>query len=81
MPFCCPMPPTWSSLVPSLPPALRLRNLRRVARELGEEVTDDELMAMIAEFDKARAAPRFSALISGCSLGGGAFLRSLRGGR
>merc|ERR1712000_354298 len=28
-----------------------LRNLRRVARELGEKLTDDELQAMIDEFD------------------------------
>lgn len=29
-----------------------LRNLRRVARELGENMTDEELRAMIDEFDK-----------------------------
>lgn len=29
-----------------------LRNLRRVARELGENMTDDELRSMIDEFDK-----------------------------
>lgn len=28
-----------------------LRNLRRVARELGENMTDEELRAMIDEFD------------------------------
>lgn len=28
-----------------------LRNLRRVARELGESMTDEELRAMIDEFD------------------------------
>lgn len=30
---------------------ITLRNLRRVARELGEEVDDEELFAMIKEFD------------------------------
>jgi hypothetical protein len=30
---------------------ISLRNLRRVARELGEEVDDEELQAMIDEFD------------------------------
>lgn len=31
---------------------INLRSLRRVARELGENMTDDELQAMIDEFDK-----------------------------
>lgn len=31
---------------------ISLRNLRRVARELGEQLTDEELRAMIDEFDK-----------------------------
>lgn len=31
---------------------INLRALRRVARELGENMTDDELQAMIDEFDK-----------------------------
>lgn len=31
---------------------ISLKNLRRVARELGENLTDDELQAMIDEFDK-----------------------------
>ena len=31
---------------------ISLRNLRRVARELGEDLSDDELQAMIDEFDK-----------------------------
>ena len=31
---------------------ISLRNLRRVARELGENLNDDELQAMIDEFDK-----------------------------
>ena len=31
---------------------ISLRNLRRVARELGENLSDDELKAMIDEFDK-----------------------------
>lgn len=44
----------------------RLRNLRRVARELGEEVSDDELLAMIAEFDRARGAHRDPAAV-GCA--------------
>jgi centrin-3 len=30
---------------------ISLKNLRRVARELGEGMTDDELQAMIDEFD------------------------------
>mmetsp|Transcript_48281 Transcript_48281/g.105078 ORF Transcript_48281/g.105078 Transcript_48281/m.105078 type:complete len:178 (-) Transcript_48281:363-896(-) len=32
--------------------AISLKNLRRVARELGEKLSDDELKAMIDEFDK-----------------------------
>lgn len=32
--------------------AISLRNLRRVARELGESLGDDELQAMIDEFDR-----------------------------
>lgn len=31
---------------------ITLKNLRRVARELGENMTDEELQAMIDEFDK-----------------------------
>ena len=31
---------------------ISLRNLRRIARELGEPLADDELQAMIDEFDK-----------------------------
>ena len=31
---------------------ISVRNLRRVARELGENMTDDELRSMIDEFDK-----------------------------
>jgi centrin-3 len=31
---------------------ISVRNLRRVARELGEVLSDDELQAMIDEFDK-----------------------------
>ena len=31
---------------------ISLRNLKRVARELGENLSDDELQAMIDEFDK-----------------------------
>ncbi|XP_073534804.1 centrin-3 isoform X1 [Phyllobates terribilis] len=31
---------------------ISMRNLRRVARELGENMTDEELRAMIEEFDK-----------------------------
>ena len=31
---------------------ISLPNLRRIARELGENLTDDELQAMIDEFDK-----------------------------
>ena len=30
---------------------ISLRNLRRVARELGENMTDEELRSMIDEFD------------------------------
>jgi len=32
--------------------SISVRNLRRVARELGEELKDEELQAMIDEFDK-----------------------------
>ena len=32
--------------------AISVKNLRRVARELGENLQDDELQAMIDEFDK-----------------------------
>ena len=32
--------------------AISLKNLRRVARELGENLQDDELQAMIEDFDK-----------------------------
>ena len=31
---------------------ITLRNLRKIARELGENLSDDELQAMIDEFDK-----------------------------
>ena len=31
---------------------INLKNLRRVARELGETLGDEELQAMIDEFDK-----------------------------
>ena len=31
---------------------ISLTNLRKVARELGENLSDDELQAMIDEFDK-----------------------------
>eukprot|EP00360_Condylostoma_magnum_P001314 CAMPEP_0168316084 /NCGR_PEP_ID=MMETSP0210-20121227/14216_1 /TAXON_ID=40633 /ORGANISM="Condylostoma magnum, Strain COL2" /LENGTH=80 /DNA_ID=CAMNT_0008294545 /DNA_START=272 /DNA_END=514 /DNA_ORIENTATION=+ len=31
---------------------ISLKNLRRVARELGEHLSDDELQAMIDEFDR-----------------------------
>ena len=31
--------------------AITVRKLRRIAKELGEDVHDDELMAMIEEFD------------------------------
>ena len=31
---------------------INVRNLRRVARELGEQLGDEELQAMIDEFDK-----------------------------
>lgn len=31
---------------------ISLKNLKRVARELGETLTEDELQAMIDEFDK-----------------------------
>ena len=31
---------------------ISVRNLRRIARELGENLSDEELQAMIDEFDK-----------------------------
>ena len=31
---------------------ITLKNMRRVAKELGENLTDDELQAMIDEFDR-----------------------------
>ena len=31
---------------------ITLKNMRRIARELGETLTDDELQAMIDEFDR-----------------------------
>lgn len=31
---------------------ISLKNLRRIARELGESLSDDELAAMIDEFDR-----------------------------
>lgn len=31
---------------------ISLKNMRRIARELGEALTDDELAAMIEEFDR-----------------------------
>ena len=51
------LPPSSSIYPPSLPPALlslgkiSLRNLRRVARELEENMSEEELRAMIEEFD------------------------------
>ena len=35
---------------------ITLKNMRRVARELGENLTDDELQAMIDEFDRDQVA-------------------------
>ena len=31
---------------------INLKNMKRIARELGENLTDDELQAMIDEFDR-----------------------------
>jgi centrin-3 len=31
---------------------ISLKNMKRIARELGENLTDDELQAMIDEFDR-----------------------------
>ena len=31
---------------------ITLKNMRRIARDLGENLTDDELQAMIDEFDR-----------------------------
>jgi centrin-3 len=31
---------------------ISLRNLKKIARELGENLTEEELQAMIEEFDK-----------------------------
>lgn len=35
---------------------ISLKNMRRIARELGEALTDDELAAMIEEFDRCVTA-------------------------
>jgi len=34
---------------------ITIKNMRRVARELGEEMTDDELQAMVDEFDRSKS--------------------------
>ena len=38
-----------------------VKNLRRVARELGEQLSDEELQAMIDEFDKDQVQLRHTA--------------------
>lgn len=44
---------------------ISLRNLRRVARELGENMSDEELRAMIEEFDKdGDGESKFTLLLS-----------------
>ena len=43
---------------------ISLKNLRRVARELGETMDDDELRAMIEEFDRDQDGESFVGLCS-----------------
>ncbi len=49
-----------------------MRNMRRIAKELGENLTDDELQAMIDEFDEDRdgeiSFDEFSAIMKSTSL-------------
>ena len=52
-----------------------LKNLRRVARELGESLSDDQLQAMIDEFDldrdgQSRRPPCLSLKFGGADKGG-----------
>lgn len=56
---------------------ISLKNMRRIARELGENLTDDELAAMIEEFDRCVRKLPISIITLTCADGHCAFCVSL----
>ena len=69
----CPPPPTPTVRPPQDSSGrISVRNMRRIAKELGENLTDDELQAMIDEFDEDRdgeiSFDEFSAIMKSTSL-------------